>query len=340
MLTVNAADVLRLDSVDDYLGTAASRFFGAGYRRVKYTMQDVAVNGCADDHRCLRSHVAVVYPADWSRKKAAIDLRPHLSTLDVLILAVRLAELHLNLDLAMSRQQRRTAWLRRVDIKAGATPYEDGLDALRVHAVHRGTADRPDTRLGQVSTFDCEVGNMTVRCEIEHEPRTAPGAGPPLADLVDTLPGRLYGDGYQTRTQALKDIDVDIPNLRASATASVYCGQSIDGREDGLEAHYHPSVSMIDSFVMALQLGQILLYELDQFPRADSETLWMRNTTIVCDRPDRPAGSPFALTTALVEPRGVEARGAMWRTATIVGESPGLRTRCAVVHRLPGSALR
>jgi hypothetical protein len=339
MLTVNAADVLHLDSVDDYLGPAASRFFGAGYRRVKYTMPDVAVNGCGDDHRCLRSHVAVVYPADWSRKRAGIDLRPHLSTVDVLILAVRLAELQLNLDLAMSPQQRRTAWLRRVDIKAGAAPYEDGLDALRVHAVYRGAVDRPDTLLGQVSVFDCEVGNMTVRCEIEHGPGTASGTGPSLADLLDTLPHRLYGDGYQTRTQALQDVDVDIPNLRASATATVHCGQSDDGR-DGLEAHYHPSVSMVDSFVMALQLGQVLLYELDQFPRSDSETLWMRNTTIVSDRPDRPAYGPFKLTTALVEPRGVEARGAVWRTATIVGESPGLRTRCAVVHRLPGSALR
>jgi hypothetical protein len=31
----------------------------------------------------------------------------------------------------------------------------------------------------------------------------------------------------------------------------------------------------------------------------------------------------------------VEARGGTWRTATIAGDCLGVRTRCAVTHRLP-----
>src|SRR2546430_787675 len=134
---------LRFDSVDDYLGPAATRFFGYGYRRVHYTMPSVAV-----DADSLRTTVGVEYPVDWSRKSANVDLRPHLSTVDALVLAARAAELYLHHAFGLDLSARRTAWLRRVDIRAGAQPYEDGLDALDVTVAHRGTVAEPGSRCG------------------------------------------------------------------------------------------------------------------------------------------------------------------------------------------------
>ena len=92
---------------------------------------------------------------------------------------------------------------------------------------------------------------------------------------------------------------------------------------------------MIDSFVISLQLGQVLLYELDELTRAGSETLWMRQTTIVADTPYRPAAGAIPVAAALHDSRLVTARGARWRTAAIVGRTQGLTTRCAVAHQLP-----
>lgn len=320
---------LRLDSVDEYLGPAATRFFGVGYRRVRYTMPCVAVR----DGR-LNTTVGVEYPVDWSRKSANVDLRPHLSTVDALVLTARSAELYLNHALGMDLARRRTAWLRRVDIKAGAQPYEDGLDALEIEAVHRDTATEPGSRCGYRSTFDGRVGNMTVRCEIEHERPESP-VEVSLPELTASAPRRLYGDGYQHQGQALRDVRIDVADLRADATVTIDPALPADPSGDGLEAYYQPSLSMVDSFVISLQLGQVLLYELDQLPRSRSNTLWMRHTTISSDTPERPVSGPVEVTTSLVDSRLLESRGATWRTATIVGQSPGVVTRCAVVHKVP-----
>jgi hypothetical protein len=61
----------------------------------------------------------------------------------------------------------------------------------------------------------------------------------------------------------------------------------------------------------------------------------MRHTTIEATTPFRPALAPVAASVSLEDSRLLTARGGTWRTATIVGHSPGLRTRCAVAHELP-----
>lgn len=95
------------------------------------------------------------------------------------------------------------------------------------------------------------------------------------------------------------------------------------------------AVSMLDSFVTSLQLGQVLLYEADRVPRAESNTLWMRNTTISTDSPHRRAVGSFPVSVTLVDSRRIVARGETWRTATIFGACRGVQTRCAVAHRIP-----
>ncbi|MGX6608541.1 AvrD family protein, partial [Micromonosporaceae bacterium Da 78-11] len=318
--TLSRSDVLSLESIEDYLGPAGSRFFGAGYRRVNYRVLDLVVDEPTDERAELRAAVAVEYPADWSRKQADTDLRPHLSTIDVLILAARFAESALTRTYALEPGQVHRAWLRRVEIKAGPTPYEEGLGRVPVRARLRDTVadvSLPGARLSQV---DCEVGNMRIRCEIVHEDAAQrpvrTGSLPPAG------PGRLYGDGFAHYRQELGNVLVDVTRQRASAVAEVLPapGHELTG---GLEAGYAPSFGAIDSFVISLQLGQVLLYELDGLARADSSTLWMRQTTIVADTPYRSATGAVPVAASLVDSRLVTARGSRWRTAAIVGRTQG-----------------
>jgi hypothetical protein len=280
---------MRYESIDDCLGPGATRFFGSGYRRVRYRLDDT-VNRDGG----VRGEAGVIYPADWSRKAGKGDLRPHLSTIDALILGAELAD-------ALVAGPR---WLRRVDIKAGTAPYEAGLDRFPVTASRRPTEGAPGR---PVSTVDCRIGNMDVRCEIEH------GRGPVRAERP------LYGHDYRDQRQAIEAVAVDVERLRADALV-------------GLES---PLVSMVDSFVVALQLGQALLYALDGIPRSASNTLWMRQTTIHSDAPQPVATGPIAARASLHHSGVLPAHGGRWRTATIVGDCLGVRTRCAVAHELP-----
>jgi hypothetical protein len=344
---MTATDIARrphAPSIDDYLGPAEGRFFGHGYRRVHYDLAD----GVTVDGGGVHARVGVSYPADWSRKAGAADRVPHLSTLDALILGARFAETALHTAYGLDAAQTRRAWLRRVDIRAGNTPYERGLDAVAVAARVAGTEPAPCSLCGHRSTVDVRVGNMTLRCEIEHEavhgrpPAQRDGGG-------DGSGARLYGDGFRDRSAEIADLAIAgvESRARAAVTLASYaaargaCGPGRMARPaDGLEAHYQPSLSMIESFVVSLQLGQVLLYELDGVARADSNTLWMRHTTIEATTPFRPAVAPVAATVSLQDSRRLTARGGTWRTATIVGHSPGLRTRCAVAHELPATVER
>src|ERR1700759_3650313 len=82
---------LQFSSIDDYLGPGAARFFGSGYRRVSYGWNGLEVGDPSGSS--MRAAGAVVYPADWSRKRDAVQLRPHLSTIDAMILGTSSAEL-------------------------------------------------------------------------------------------------------------------------------------------------------------------------------------------------------------------------------------------------------
>lgn len=320
------ASALRLASIDDYLGPSGSRFFGSGYRRVRYRIRDIVTDDTERCPRWIRAKAGVFYPPDWSTKSAGVTLRPHLSTIDALILAVRMSEFALIEAYDLTEQQRRTAWLRRVDIKAGSAPVEDDLDELIVETSWPKASSGSDSSDAYVSSFDCRIGNMKVRCEIQHAIGTSKSPDEPVGsgDL------ELYGEGYRHRQQCIKDITADMRSQRAEAVATVKHIEEAEAPSGVLG-----SVSIIDGFVISLQMGQMLLYELDAVQRTQSNTLWMRQTMITTATPSRSFTSAFAVKTELTDSRILEARDRVWRAATIVGNCQGVHVRCDVAHQLP-----
>jgi hypothetical protein len=312
-----------LRSIDDHLGPATGRFFGSGYRRVGYRFNNLRL-GAGGDARRLEARVAVSYPADWSTKATATAIRPHLSTVDALVLGARVSGLALTAVPGLDEESRRSAWLRRVEIKASATPVEQGLESLPVSAELRGSSPEG----GQVASLvACRVGSMKLACELVHPRPTAAGRRPALNELVATTDDGPYGAALHTQRQQIEHVTVDIGARRADALASV----------TPLDASQVSVVSMVDAFVVSLQLGQVLLYELDKVERARSNTLWMRSTAVASSEPCRAADGPFPVTASLADVRMLSARGATWRTASIIGDCLGIRTHCAVAHELPVS---
>ncbi|MEU9007002.1 AvrD family protein [Streptomyces sp. NPDC048551] len=324
-----------LASVDDRLGPADQRFFGRGFRRVAYDMSEVRRTRGADGAVRARSTVGVRYPADWSKKAAATDLRPHFSTVDGIVIAAQLA----GTCLVGSGADLRDAWLRTVRLTAGGGPQEE-LSGLPAEAVVRRTEPVAGNPARAESVVDCTVGSMRIRCAIDHarlpdrpagEPETATAA---LDAFLGPAAARYFGLGFTTRRQYVRDVDVDHRDLRAAATLTVAHEDTATVPTEGLEGAYQPAVSVIDAFVTALQLAQVMLYDLDGMRRQDSNTLWMRQTTLSAARPDRPARD-IPVTTRLADPGLLRMGGGTWRTLDVVGELGGIHVRSAVAHQLP-----
>jgi hypothetical protein len=323
-------------NADDYLGPGAQRFFGAGYRRAVQRLTDLTVTVGAEGRGTVAGRAAVAYPADWSRK-GTTDQPPHLSSIDVLLITAETAEVYLTRALALTPADRATLRLRSVQLLAGTRPVEDELPGFDIWA--RIGRSRPAADGAALSVVQCQVGTLRARVEILH-PAAAPIPGTATYADAGTLlgPGSLrpYAIAHRDKTQTVDNIELDLPARSGSARLATAWTTPEDSQLTGVDSGAHRGVSIMDTFVAAIQLGQILLYELDAVSRADSRTLWMRRTTLNIDRPGQPASGPGILRARLTDTELLTAGdGAQWRSARIEAAFAHFRVACAVAHQLP-----
>ncbi|MBK3566002.1 MULTISPECIES: AvrD family protein [unclassified Streptomyces] len=327
-----------LPDVSDYLGAPERRFFGEGYKRARHRLTGFHIpeaGGAAADAPRLAATAQVDYPSDWSRK-GDTDQRPHLSTVDVLLLGAQLTEALLTSHLLLTERELATVWLARVRIKAGTRPVEEDLTGFPVSAY---VADRlPSPRPGRSRTaVEATVGTLRIRLEADH-PDVRPGG---RARIEPVVREGGYGDTRRLGTQRVESMQVR-PGSNV-ATADVHLTGGPDGELGGMEGEQQPSVHLVDAFVTALQVGQVLLYELDRVPRAASDTLWMRSTLLTATTPHRPRvtadGGPLPMRAELRDAVLLNNRhGESWRRADIAAQLADISVVCSVAHRLPLSA--
>jgi hypothetical protein len=334
---------VRFDSVDDCLGPAAGRFFGAGFRHVVHRITDITVQPGDNGGGRVHARAGLRYPPDWSTKSTEEYQRPHLSSIDALLIAVRLGEIYLTHTHGLGRPQRRRMWLRRSAMKAPSAPQED-LSEFDVEAVNVDHRVEPNSLCGHVSVFECVVGSLKVTCEIEHEvsnTRTSspypgsPGRYPSSESILGAADGRYYGDGYKFRRQTIANLDVDPDNQYIECQVRVTPIGFEGLRDDGFGGHYSPSVTMVDCFLSLAQLTQVLIYRLDGIDRSRSNTLWLRTLTMDSRTPYQPMLSSFTASVALTKSKTVGFRGGTWRTFSVSGQFQGIQLRITGAHQLP-----
>lgn len=297
-------------SVDVFLGPAEKRFFGHGYRRVRYKLGMPAF-AAHDAGEAIQFRASILCPTDWSAK-ADGDQRPHLSTIDALVLGQWAAETAALMILGLTPEAVEACAVESITIRAGKTPIEDLAD-IEVTAV----AVRSDDHS---SAWTITVGNMRLSYQLrQHVPRL----DGPAARGAGVAPGGLT--------------DVAVDAATHSCRATLTAGTPVDLLpESRLGRGLTGGPSLVDAFVATLQLGQVLLYELDSMSRAQSNTLWMRQTTLTVDADAAgSADESVAVAVHLDRIQRLELGGAHWRTADVVGAIAGMTVRCAVAHQLP-----
>lgn len=332
-------------SIDDYLGPGSHRFFASGFRRAKYDVTEVAVTAgdCTaqtpeGSEAGTRARIGLSYPADWSTKADRNDLRPHLSTIDLLVLSTQLSEVHLAHAYSLDSPQRSISWLRKASLQAGRQPQED-LVGMSGSAVLISTDPMPGADRMHASVYDCAVGVMRARIEIVH-----PAAGTcdgqwdyqSLEQALGPAASRYYGDGFKTRRQVITDVTADLDQLVATANVDVEPVGELAVPADGIEGRFQPTFSMVDAFVTSLQLGQVLLYELDSIPRERSNTLWMVRTSLESDTPPHPYTGGLTARTAIARKHLLPMRGGTWRNVDFTSSCGGVTIRASFAHEIPG----
>ncbi|MDR6910106.1 hypothetical protein J2W54_001624 [Rhodococcus fascians] len=322
-------DPLALSSADVYLGSAERRFFGDGYRRSSREMRDIAIQTDGFGHGTLTANAAVSYPKDWSRK-GQNDQAPHLSTVDVIALGEEMISLYLVSALRGDPSDPSITIKSGLRVDAGITAVEDDLSEFPLELIAASKSE-PGARTAATS-FICHIGKLRLDVTLEHpfwvQSRVRMSFESPsevsIEEAVAQTSGRrCFATDWAVRRNVVNDIAID----RADWTATARPATLPDIRS------FRPADAVIDSFVVTLQVGQILLYELDSIERASSQTLWMRHTSLTWPAPG--VLKSDISTFRLEKMRLLEKSGHPWRVADVVGDVYGVTTRCSVAHQLP-----
>jgi hypothetical protein len=326
------------------LGPGEKRFFGSGYKRVGQCLSGIRTDGSSEPGALVTARAGLNYPQDWSRKGAGSQLRPHLSSIDALVLAAQLAEIQLNHSRALTAEQQRHTWLCSTEVRAGTQPHED-LSDFPVLAQLRGTEDGRLPGGPLRSHYDCRIGSLKVRCTFEHAPgdggrRNRPETVYATGDeALGPARNRHYGDGYKARRNFAEDVAVDLSAQRVRARQHVVPEPGDDEATWGAEAAYAPSVSQVDCMISIAQLAQVLLYNQDDLPRSSSNTLWMRRILIEADSPLRPFDGPIDAMAYTTKTRLLSMSDGLWRCSELaVDDFGGIHGSCSIAHRLPAAA--
>lgn len=343
---------LHLASIDDFLGPREGRFLGEGFKRVAHSLTDLTITpvpapadgpGRAHGPReaaCISATAHLALPAAWSRKGDRYPT-PHLSSLDVMLFAARLTGLYAAHACSLGPGDRFE--VSSVDIKAGARPDEEGLESFPVTG---SLAAAESTGPLWSTTLDCRVGSLSARVHARHSPARRPPAAPRSYYLAEELPGPWndapYGVPHGARRQLLTGVRITDGTEEPSASARV--ALLPDGARGPRET---TPATMIDAFVAAMQLGQVLLYTLDGVERADSNNLWMRRTRITTDTTHTASGAGSGAagagapgeaggeaTARLGRARLLNSAAGTWRTAEISGALHGVQAWASVAHLL------
>jgi hypothetical protein len=326
---------LRYRSIEDILGPASQRYFGEGLTKVEQKLCLITFG--ADGS--VQATGGISYPTDWSTKRSAGELRPHLSSIDAVVLAAQLVECHLSVVYGLDADQRSRAWIRSVEARAGSEPTLE-LSSIPVSGRAVGNAEQRNSLGDQVTSFDCRVGSIRVRMQVEHDSGgllEQPAAFESAAEILGTSWNPYYGQGHKSAIRTIEHVRLSPENGGAQGLATVFPAVPEDTVR-GLESQYLPALSIVDSIIISAQMAQALLYEVDGVSRDDTSTLWMRRFSAEQKTPYQPIHTPFICALSTASSRLREMRGAKWRMADLGVRLLGVEGSFSLAHALPAAA--
>jgi hypothetical protein len=290
-----------VSSIDEILGDRKTRYFGDGYTEVRQALRWTSTE--RGDGMQFDWQAAIEFPLNWS-SKAGTQQSPHLSTIDVLELALQCAR-------SIPERGPRIAWLRsgslcEIDITAGKSPVEGDLSAIPV------TGTLQDSKLDHRS-LELRIANMDVLLAFSTVRRQSGKEDYPQRQLLSVRDVLLHMDDPSSET------------LVSSAIVEPMSRQA--------SAPWSPS----SCFAATLQLGQALLYEMDGIHRSETNTLWMKRTRIKLEDVSPSFIWPQPIHTRLDNVRRYTKADGDWRRADVIGRVANMEVMSSVTHKLPAA---
>lgn len=285
---------------DEFLGDKSTRYFGAGYINCSQDISNFQIQSESLDTLIFSCLGKVVLPQTWSMK-GSNNQKPHLSTIDIIELSLLtfdkfIQDIHHHPTCSKKL-------IYKINITAGKSPVESDFEKIEITGSLKKL--NKDTNI-----LDMNISNMNIQ----------------IFYCNDTHKIEPIEFGHYSKTPLeINDVMINVDELKAAAL--------VNNRRI-LKENIEPwSTSCL--FSAGLQLGQILLYQLDSISRAESNTLWMKKTEIffLSNQPNIDVSHPIFTRLENVK-RYTKADGD-WRRADIYSIIGNTKIICSVTHKLP-----
>ncbi|MCT4414011.1 AvrD family protein [Leuconostoc pseudomesenteroides] len=242
------------NNIDDIIGDSSARYFGEGYRNVKYDVisKNMELGSVAEIFN-------IIYPDQWSVKNGQ-SINSHLSTIDGIILAIKSIEDYFT-DLGISYDELAQFKVHDLVIKAGKTLKEDLDDVavnLLVKTIDNGTW-----------SFKGKVGTFSVVVKVNK-----------MADVISKKSTEGIHDYIFSEFRNSKIIvsDVAITENHNSVNSEYeISNEHVASYFNGVSnTIYSGELSIVDGIVIVAELTEALLLEINNVDRDNSNLLIMR----------------------------------------------------------------
>ncbi|MBD2784465.1 hypothetical protein ID858_12225 [Xenorhabdus sp. DI] len=256
------------------------------------------VNYVMKDERILENNysslLTLIYPENWS-VKIKKNLQPHLSSIDVILMSTNAC------GKLLRKYENSYYKITSMIICSSLVPVENLANIPVKFSLGK--------KIGKVY-FQGKIGNMHVQLGVEKRRNND--------QLFDSNFSR---DDFKDTKHEINNI-----SLKNEYESEAIVVKTINGKITN-------NIDYIDAFVSSLQIGQILLYELDNISREKSNNLWMRSIKIneTGVRNYQKAG---ALEVVLENTNLITKGNDKWRSADIVSNLNNIHVRCSVAHQL------
>jgi len=277
------SNLLHFDTAESFLGEGKKRYFSSGYKKIKYRFERYIV---ADNK--LTGMLNVEWPIVWAQKNNQ-SLSPHLGTLEFYVIAAQLSESYLEIIENFSAQDIAHTWISYFKIKAGSeaeTMLEQEECTCRQTSVKKG-------RTGEVSIFlfEVKIGKSIICLTLSHTSVQKGQVSKRTKKTPESVPLSYFTTGYKIPVHRIFNIRLNKATRVATAEIEMLNQELMDDFQ-GIGRKYQPCFSYADAILVAGQLSQILLFNLDGLTRQTASNLWMRQ---IESKYHQPLGDRFAI---------------------------------------------
>lgn len=239
---------VHFDSIEEIIGDSSNRYFGDGYKKVEYNIQSMNISQSK-----VKALFNIYYPSNWSIKKS-IPTIPHLSTLDSVIISLKMITEFLKYKFKYSVSLS-YFFVEFLEVKAGNYLNEN---LNNINATLEFDEDK--------FLFCGKISEFSVNTKLSHLS---------LHEKLTDSNNDYYYNGFKNKTSFVNNIDLDIVNNKIKAEIN----NNFSGKYYGIESGYLKNkrlFCLLEQIIVTGQLTELFHSLLDDISRDSSNTLIMR----------------------------------------------------------------